>query len=257
MPNNDTKKQGAGSPAGGYCLQRTRRRLARLLWALFYLAVGLGAGALFIRELLADKSGWDYMDYIVLAISGGLCLGGLAAAVYEGYTNLRDFLFPAKSRLARSIRSQLPYPEEALDVRELFAMVDDDIREHGQWFDRVAVGKRWIFGDDVSAIERVRIVFGRDEMIRRHVNGRTQIARIVELCIMDDRHQVQRTGLRDARKLKPLLECIQLRCPDVPVLNYEDSFTDYNTMDEEEWQQVLRDFRLQKSQRERSRQTDL
>lgn len=52
----------------------------RLLWALFYLAIGLGAGALFIRELLADKSGWDYMDYIVLAVSGGLCLGGLAAA---------------------------------------------------------------------------------------------------------------------------------------------------------------------------------
>ena len=67
---------------------------------------------------------------------------------------------------------------------------------------------------------------------------------------MDDRHQVQRTGLRDARKLKPLLECIQLRCPDVPVLNYEDSFTDYNTMDEEEWQQVLRDFRLQRGRRE-------
>ena len=65
MRNNDTKKQRASSPAGGYCLQRTRRRLARLLWALFYLAVGLGAGALFISELLADKSGWDYMDYIV------------------------------------------------------------------------------------------------------------------------------------------------------------------------------------------------
>lgn len=113
-----------------------------------------------------------------------------------------------------------------------------------------------VFGDDVSAIERVRIVFGRDEMTAA-MSGRTQIARIVELCIMDDRHQVQRTGLRDARKLKPLLECIQLRCPDVPVLNYEDSFTDYNTMNEEEWQQVLRDFRLQRSQRERSRQTDL
>ena len=96
MPNNDTKNTRAGSPAGGYCLQRTRRRLARLLWALFYLAIGLGAGALFISELLADKSGWDYMDYIVLAVSGGLCLGGLAAAVYEGYTNLRDFLFPAE-----------------------------------------------------------------------------------------------------------------------------------------------------------------
>ena len=74
MRNNDTKKQRAGSPAGGYCLQRTRRRLARLLWALFYLAIGLGAGALFIRELLADKSGWDYMDYIVLAVSGGRSL---------------------------------------------------------------------------------------------------------------------------------------------------------------------------------------
>ena len=256
MRNNDTKKQRASSPADGYCLQRTRRRLARLLWALFYLAVGLGAGALFISELLADKSGWDYMDYIVLAVSGGLCLGGLAAAVYEDYTNLRDFLFPAKSRLARSIRSQLPYPEEALDVREVFAMVDDDIREHGRWFDRVAVGKRWIFGDDVSAIERVRIVFGRDEMIRRHVNGRTQIARIVELCIADDRHQVQRTGLREARKLAAA-GCVSSCDSRRSVLNYEDSFTDYNTMNEEEWQQVLRDFRLQRSQRERSRQTDL
>lgn len=250
MKINDAKNQRSNGPAGGYCLQRTRRRLARLLWALFYLGIALISGALFMGQLMADKSNWDYMEYIVLVVSGVLCAGGLVAAVYEGYTGLRDFLFPAKSCLVRSIRSQLPYPNEAPDVKALFAMVDNDIRDHGIWFDRVAVGHQWIFGDDVSAMERVRVVFGRDELIRRHVNGRTQTGRIVELCIMDDRKQVQRTGLRNVNELKPLLDCISLRCPDALFLDYEESFTDYNTMTEDEWQMVLREFQLRKGRRE-------
>ena len=35
-------------------------------------------------------------------------------------------------RLAKSIRSQLPYPDEAPPVEELFAMVDRDIQANGQ-----------------------------------------------------------------------------------------------------------------------------
>ena len=46
----------------------------------------------------------------------------------------------------------------------LFAMVDKDIQASGQWFDRVAIGKEWVLGDDVSSIARIRGVFSRDEI---------------------------------------------------------------------------------------------
>ena len=62
MKINDAKSQRSNGPAGGYCLQRTRRRLARLLWALFYLGIALISGALFMGQLMADKSNWDYME---------------------------------------------------------------------------------------------------------------------------------------------------------------------------------------------------
>lgn len=117
------KKQQPNGPEKGYCLQRTRHRLARLAWAALYLVIGMACGALFISQLMGDKTGWEPTDYVILIIAGLLGLGGLLAGLYEGYTDLRDAFFPAKSRLAQSIRSQLPHPEEAPDVRELFAMV--------------------------------------------------------------------------------------------------------------------------------------
>lgn len=243
------KKQQPNGPEEGYCLQRTRRRLARLVWAALFLFIGIAVTVVFISKIQEGKSGWEIMDYVVLVIAGAVGLGSIIAGLYEGYTDIRDALFPAKSRLARSIRSQLPYPDESLDVHELFAMVDRDIQENGQWFDRVAVGKEWVFGDDVTAISRIRAVFGRDETIRRYINGRTQTSRVIELYILDDRQQMQMTGLRNPSELEPLLTCLRLRAPDALFLPYS-QYSDYCGKSEDEWDNLNREFRIRKGQRE-------
>ncbi len=67
--------------------------------------------------------------YLIPVVGAGAILVGLVLA----YRSLRDALRPEKSALARSIRSQLPYPEEAPPVKELFAMVDQDLKQNGQW----------------------------------------------------------------------------------------------------------------------------
>ena len=168
-----------------------------------------------------------------------------------GYTSLRDVFCPEKSTLAQSIRSQMPYPEEAPSAREMFAIVDKDIQENGKWFDKVAVGKEWVLGEQASYIPRIRAVFPRDEIVHRHAGGRVQTSRIVELWIMDDRHQVQSTTLKDYRELQPLVDCIQLRAPDALILPYSE-FDRYNFMEDEEWQKVLQDFRLRDGRRKAS-----
>ena len=151
------KKRHPGEvPQGGYCLDRTRKRLARLVWSALYLFLAAGCGVVFFMGLGEDKSAWGLKDWAIEIVSGGGFAIFVLCCLYETYTDLRDAFFPAKSRLARSIRSQLPYPDEAPPVEELFAMVDRDIQENGQWFGRVAIGEEWVFGDDVSAISRIR-----------------------------------------------------------------------------------------------------
>ncbi len=243
------KKQQPDGPEEGYCLQRTRYRLANLGWAALFLVIGGGLAALFLYQAPADKSGWELADYGTFAVAGIGGFGFLAAAVYEGWTSLRDALFPEKSRLARSIRSQLPYPDEAPPVQELFAMVDRDIRENGQQFDRTYVGKEWLLGDDASLLSRIRVVFDRDETTIRHRGGRTQSSRIIQLYILDDRKQVQATGLRNPSELQPLLTCLKLRCPEALFRPYSE-YLDYCGKSEEEWQALMREYNVRKAQRE-------
>jgi len=235
------KKQQPNGPEEGYCLQRTHNRLARLVWAALFLVIGGACCALFLSQVGVDKTYWEMEDYVTLVVAGGIALGGIAGGLYEGYTDIRDACFPEKSRLAKSIRSQLPYPEEAPGVKELFAMVDDDIRENGQWFDRVAIGREWVLGDDASAISRIRAVFGRNEVIRRHASGRTQTRRIVELYILDDRRQVQVTGLRDPQELVAAMNCLQLRAPEAIFRPYRD-YSDFVGKSDEEWERLERDY---------------
>jgi len=242
------KKQQPDGPEEGYCLQRTRRRLGRLAWALLYLIIALCCGAVFFMQIQEDRSAWKAKDWGMLIVSGVVALGGSALGIYEACTDLRDALCPAKSRLARSIRAQLPYPDEAPDVKELFAMVDRDIRENGMWFDRVAIGKEWIFGDDVTALTRVRGVFPRDEIKVHYVNGRRQSARIVELWIVDDRKQIQCTGLRDPNELKMAVDCLRLRCPEA-VFSDHGKMSDLVDQSEEDWQAMERDYRRRRDQR--------
>lgn len=125
------KKQQPDGPAEGYCLQRTRGRLILLVWAAVALLMAAAGAAYLTLSWTVDKTGWDYMEYIKLAAAGLLAVGGLLVAGYLAYTGLRDAFCPEKSQLARSIRQQLPYPEEAPPVNELFAMVDDDLCRNG------------------------------------------------------------------------------------------------------------------------------
>lgn len=243
------KKHRPDVPEEGFCVQQTRRQISKLWMSLVFLLVALCGGAVFVAGLLTYERTWE--EYAMMAGGAVVGLGSLALAIYVGYTSLRDVFCPEKSTLAQSIRSQMPYPEEAPSAREMFAMVDKDIQENGKWFDKVAVGKEWVLGEQASYIPRIRAVFPRDEIVHRHAGGRVQTSRIVELWIMDDRHQVQSTTLKDYRELQPLVDCIQLRAPDALILPYSE-FDRYNFMEDEEWQKVLQDFCLRDGRRKAS-----
>ena len=233
-------------PQGGYCLDRTRKRLARLLWSVLYLLLAAGGGVVFFMGFGEEKT--EISDWAVWIVSGGAFVLFAGCFLYETYTDLRDAFCPAKSRLARSIRSQLPYPDEAPPVGELFAMVDKDIEANGQWFDRVAIGKEWVLGDDVSSIARIRGVFARDEIKTHYANGRRQSARIIELYIVDDRRQVQTTGMRKPAELQAAVACLRLRAPEA---HFDDHACMARFLDctEEEWQSRERSFQRRRDQR--------
>lgn len=235
-------------PQGGYCMDRTRKRLARLLWALLYLFFAFAGGVCLYMQMQEDRSLWEMGDWAFTIFSGVLCLGGVVLGLVETYMDLRDAFFPAKSRLAQSIRSQLPYPEEAPPVEELFAMVDKDIQASGQWFDRVAIGKEWVLGDDVSSIARIRGVFSRDEIKVRYTNGRRQSTRIVELWIVDDRQQLQCTSLRKPAELQAAVSCLRLRAPEARFDDYC-NLSSFTAQTSEEWQAAERSFVRRRDQR--------
>lgn len=233
-------------PQGGYCLDRTRKRLARLLWSVLYLFLAAGGGVVFFMGFGEEKA--ELSDWAVWIVSGGAFLLFTGCFLYETYTDLRDALCPAKSRLAKSIRSQLPYPDEAPPVEELFAMVDRDIQANGQWFDRVAIGREWVLGDDASSIPRIRGVFSRDEVKVRVTGNRRQSTRIVELWIVDDRRQLQTTTLRSPSELQMAAACLRLRAPEARFDSYE-RMSAFIGQTEESWQAAERDFRRRRDQR--------
>lgn len=209
------KKQQPDGPEEGYCLQRTRGRLKELILAAIF-AVGGGLAIWFFAvaetmpyeaERLKEEMSFGY--YLIPVVGAGAILVGLFLA----YRSLRDALVPEKSALARSIRSQLPYPEEAPPVKELFAMVDQDLKQNGQWFGRLGVGKAWVLGDEASSIPRIRGVFSRVERHTRHAGKRTQVTYIYEIWIVDDRRQQQVTSLRSKREVEEAMDCLRRRVP--------------------------------------------
>lgn len=232
-----------------FCMERTRFRFPYFFLGLLYLLVALALGVYGWSELQEDKTDWEFQDYGALAVGLGGAVLFAGGGVYTCYGALRDSLFPAKSQLAKSIRAQLPYPDEAPEVRELFAMVDQDLAENGRWFDRVAVGKEWVLGDQASYLPRIRVIFGQDETRVRHSGGRTQTTRVVNLYIMDDRRQVQITGLRNPNELQPLVDCIQLRAPDAQIRPYRE-YAEWNSKSDEEWEEALYEYRHRQAERE-------
>lgn len=241
-------RKAKSAPEGSYCLERTRKGLVKLFWALLYLFFGFAGGVCFYMQMQEDRSLWEIKDWAFTIFSAVLCLGGTALGLFEAYTDLRDAFFPAKSTLAKSIRSQLPYPDEAPPVEELFAMVDKDIEENGQWFDRVAIGKEWVFGDEVTSIARIRGVFPRDEIVTRHAGGRRQTHRILELYIVDDRRQIQATTLHKPAELQAAVDCLRLRMPEAFFDSYQ-NMSDFTGQSDEEWQATNRSVARRRDQR--------
>lgn len=241
-------KKAKSAPEGSYCLDRTRKGLAKLFWALLYLFFGFAGGVCFYMQMQEDRTLWELGDWGFTIFSAVLCLGGTALGLFEAYTDLRDAFFPAKSKMAKSIRSQLPYPDEAPPVEELFAMVDKDIKENGQWFDRVAIGREWVFGDEVTSIARIRGVFPRDEIVTRHAGGRRQTHRILELYIVDDRRQIQATTLHKPAELQAAVDCLRLRMPEAFFDSYQ-NMSDFTGQSEEEWQATNRSVIRRRDQR--------
>ncbi len=240
------KKQQPEGPEEGYCLQRTRGRLSGLIWAGLILAGGIGCLWIFYMgqtlpgeiERLDDE----------MRIFYRLCpfLGALAviAGVIMAYRSLRDALNPEKSSLARSIRDQLPYPDEAPPVRELFAMVDQDLRQNGQWFGKMGIGKEWVLGEKVSSIPRIRGIFGRKERRTSRSGNRTRVIYTWEIWIVDNRQQWQVTSLKSQKELEGALDCLHRRAPAAVYGTYDSKeYKDLANADEEKWQYIDLEYR--------------
>lgn len=232
----------------GYCLSRTRKRISWVAWSVLWLAV---AGVLFYMFYVGfqqDRAYWDREDYVTLAVSG---VGGalmLFLGLFMGYNGVKDTFFPEKSNLAASIRSQLPYPEEAPPVGELFAMVDNDLKENGQWFGTMGIGREWVLGDLVNRIDRIRGIFVVDEIRRHHSGNRTNTTRVLELVLIDDRWQKHVTDFKDPQDLRAAADCLTLRVPEAR-RGTNDQWSGFLNMDDGEREDFEREFRRKQSLR--------
>lgn len=233
----------------GYCMNRTQGRLVWLLWALLCLLISISLGAAFLIGMKQDRSYWETMDYVTLAVSGGgtvvMCLFG----IYLGYVAVRDAFFPEKSSLAKSIRRQLPHPDEAPPVEELFAMVDKDLEEHGQRFGPVLIGREWALGDEASYIERIRGIFTVDKIRQHHTETGVRTNRILQLVLIDNRWQRNITDFRSPKELQAAAECLALRVPGAQ-RGRNGEYTNFWSMKEEEREVFEREFQRKRSQRD-------
>ena len=248
------KKQQPDGPEEGYCLQRTRGRLTGLIWAALFL---IGGGLAIWFFLVAQTMPYEVeqlkeelkFGYYLIPVAGGVAI---LVGLFLAYRSLRDALCPEKSALAQSIRDQLPYPDEAPAVKELFAMVDRDLRENGQWCGKLGIGKEWVLGDEVSRIPRIRGVFGRVERHPRRAGKRTQVIYIYEIWIVDDRRQRQVTSLKSKQELDEALDCLHRRAPAAVFGTYDSKeYQDLAYAKEEEQQYAQeRAYRQRKARQE-------
>lgn len=239
------------SPHGvkeGYCLSRTRKRLTWLIWALLVLVIAAALGAVFYMGLCQDRTYWETMDYVTLAGSGGGAVLLALLGLWLGYTAIRDAFFPAKSSLARSIRSQLPYPDEAPPVEELFAMVDNDLKENAQWFGPVGIGREWVLGDGANKIDRIRGIFIINEIHLHHTKTGTRTSRNMQLVLIDDRWQRTGTSFNNLKDLEAAADCLALRVPDA-ARGDGGRCSSFWTMDESERENFEREFHQKQNRR--------
>ena len=242
------RKNNPHGGAEGFCLSRTRKRLSCLFWFLLTLVIAAALGAVCYMGLGQDRAYWETMDYVTLVISGGGAVLLAMLGVYLGYVALRDTFFPEKSALAQSIRSQLPYPEEAPPVEELFAMVDRDLEENGQWFGPVGIGREWVLGDSVTKIERIRGIFVVDEIHQHHTQTGVRTRREMELVLIDDRWQRWGTSFQNPKDMQAAADCLALRVPDA-ARGRNGAATDFWTLDESAREKFEQEFRQRRNRR--------
>lgn len=242
------RKNNPHGAAEGYCLSRTRKKLSWLFWGLLLAVIAAGLFYMFYVGLRQDRTYFETMDYVTLAISGGGGLLLLLLGVYMGYAGVRDTFFPEKSALAQSIRSQMPYPDETPPAGELFAMVDKDLKENGQWFGPVGIGREWVLGDGVNRIERIRGIFIINELHQHRTSTGTRTSRNMELVLIDDRWQRTGTSFNNPKDMEAAAECLALRVPGAARGNGS-RCSAFWTMDESEREDFEREFRQKQARR--------
>lgn len=242
------RKENPHGTAEGYCLSRTRKRLHLVLWGLLLLFLGVAAGSVFIMGLGQDKAYWDMKDHITFwgSMVGAIFL--FALGIYISFIGVRDTFFPAKSALAQSIRNQLPYPDEAPPVEKLFAMVDADLKENGQWFHSVGIGKEWVLGDLANRIDRIRGIFTEDKIHSHHTQHGTQSSRSLKLILIDNRWQKSVTDFNNPKELQAAADCLALRVPDA-ARGKNDQCSNFLNMDDIQKEKFEREFRQKQSLR--------
>ncbi len=232
----------------GYCLSRTRKRLSFIFWGLLLLFFGVAVGSVFVMGLGQDKSYWDMQDYTMFWGSVGGAVLLFLLGFYVGFIGVRDTFFPAKSTLAQSIRQQLPYPDEAPPVEQLFAMVDEDLKENGQWFNTVGIGKEWVLGDVANRIDRIRGIFTEDKIRSHHTEHGTNSSRSLKLILIDNRWQKSVTDFNNPKELQAAADYLSLRVPDA-ARGKNDQYAVFLHMDDIQKEKFEREFRQKQSRR--------
>lgn len=239
-------KQNPHGAAEGYCLSRTRKQLKGVLWSLLFLFIGAALAAFFYVGWKKDHADWDRKDILSLIVSGLGAVVMTILSIYQFYTSLRDTFFPGKSRLAKSIREQLPYPEEAPPVKELFAMVDQDLEENGLWFDSVGIGKEWVLGDMANRIDRIRGIFTVDRIHQHNTQTGIRSYRTLELVLIDNRWKKSVTAFYKPKELQAAAEYLSLKVPGA-VCGKNLQYADFLAMDENQRETFERKFMQTKS----------
>ena len=242
------RRNNPNGAAEGYCLSRTRKRLTWLFLALLAWLLAISLGAVFYMGMEQDRAYWEAADYATLAVSGGGAVLFLLLGIWLCYTALRDTFFPAKSALAQSIRNQLPYPDEAPPVEELFAMVDNDLKEDAMWFGPVGIGREWVLGDGANRIDRIRGIFLINEIHQHQTKTGVRTSREMELVLIDNRWQRTGTSFNSLSDLQAAADCLALRVPDA-ARGGSSQCTSFWTMDESAQEEFERDFRQKQGRR--------
>lgn len=232
----------------GYCLSRTRKKISWAIWGLVCLILSGASFWLLSIGLQQDQTYWKDVDNETLIASGATGTLFLLLGLYMVIHGVKDSFFPGKSTLANSIRAQLPYPDEAPPVGELFAMVDDDLKEHGQWFDALGIGQEWVLGDFATRIDRIRGIFVVDRIRQRHSGDRVRTTREMELVLIDDRWQHWDTGFKNANELRAAADCLALKVPGAR-RGTDDQWISFWNLSDEERENFERDFRQKKSRK--------